>query len=237
MVLLRTEGVSKVFGGLEALSDFSMTVNNGELIGLIGPNGSGKSTLINVISGSLKQTRGRVFYQDRDISRMPMYKRTRAGVVRTFQIPRPLGNMTVAENVGIPLITSGEGRGKSLKESIIPLLETVGLTGKYDAYPSDLTQIEMRKMELARALASKPNVLLLDEVMAGLTPNEINEALEILRNLNKQGVTMVVVEHIMRAVMSLCKRIVVLNMGKQIAEGTPDEIFKNKLVIDTYLGT
>lgn len=236
-MLLRAEGINKNFGGIQALNEVDLHVEEGERLGLIGPNGSGKTTLLNVISGVYAPEKGRVTFDGKDVTRLPIYMRTRLGIARTFQIPRPFKSLSVLENVIIPLMYARSGRpGRDVGEEAHGILERVGIADKAELTPAKLTQIEMRKMELARALAINPKILLLDEVMAGLTASEVDEVLAVLRRLNEEGITIIMVEHIMRAVMTFCERITVLNMGRKIAEGKPQEVSRDEAVVTAYLG-
>lgn len=236
--LLRAQNISKRFRGLQALSDVTIEVNLGERFGLIGPNGSGKTTLINIISGALSCDGGKVIFAERDITGLPAYQRARLGVARSFQIPKPFGSMTVLENLSIPLEYAAYFKAlkANVRKDAFEILQLIGLEDKAELKPGGLTQIEMRKMELARALAVKPKLLILDEALAGLSSGEVDELLAILRRLNEQGISVIMIEHIMRAVMSFCERIAVLNAGVKIAEGTPEEIINNEEVERAYLG-
>ncbi len=209
--LLEVDGLTKRFGGFTALNGVSLDVTPGERFGLIGPNGSGKTTLINCVSGALRADGGRIRFEGRDITAVPAHRRTRLGIVRSFQIPKPFTSMTVAQNL-------------------------IGLESKAHTRPAGLTQIEMRKLELARAMAAKPKLLISDEAMAGLSSAEIDDILAILFRLNERGITIIMIEHIMRAVMRFSERIVVLDAGERIAEGTPDAIVRNPVVEKAYLG-
>ena len=236
--LLKVDSVTKNFGGFTALSNVSTEVRSGERFGLIGPNGSGKTTLINCISGTLKNDGGDIFFDGHDLNGMKPHKRTAAGITRTFQIPRPFHSMTVLDNLKIPIeYVSGTGASqREIAEQAMSILETMGMTEKANEETSGLTQIELRKLELARAIAAKPKLLISDEAMAGLTGNEVDEVLEILINFNEQGMTIIMIEHIMRAVMQFSHRVICLDAGELIAEGTPDEIVKDKGVERAYLG-
>jgi branched-chain amino acid transport system ATP-binding protein len=205
---------------------------------LIGPNGSGKTTLIHCISGLHSVDKGSIRFQGRDMTHVPAFRRARAGICRSFQIPKPFPSMTVLENLCIPLEYSGRSntRGAELEAEAESILGLIGLASKAGANPMDLTQIDMRKLELARALAGKPVLLILDEVMAGLANSEVDEILSILRGLNDQGITIIMIEHILRAVMSFSQRLVVLDAGLKIAEGEPAAIMRNRDVERAYLG-
>ena len=236
--LLDVHGVTKRFGGFSALTKVDLHVKENERFGLIGPNGSGKTTLINCISGALANDEGNIVFSGRDITTMPAYKRTRMGIARSFQIPKPFVSMTVLENLCIPLeyatLTHSPGAGP--QGAAMEILEVMSLADKADARTGGLTQIELRKLELARAMAAKPRLLISDEAMAGLSNTEVDDILEILVRLNEEGLTVIMIEHIMRAVMSFSERIVVLDAGEKIAEGAPDEIVNNKDVERAYLG-
>jgi len=236
--LLKIESVTKKFGGFTALSNVSIEVHTGERFGLIGPNGSGKTTLINCISGTLQNDGGEIFFDGHDLNGMKPHQRTAAGITRTFQIPRPFHSMTVLDNLKIPIeYVSGIGIGQSeIAEQAMSILETMGMAEKANQETLGLTQIELRKLELARAIAAKPKLLISDEAMAGLTGNEVDEVLEILIGFNEQGMTIIMIEHIMRAVMQFSHRVICLDAGELIAEGKPDEIVKDKGVERAYLG-
>jgi len=223
--LLEVDAVTKRFGGFLALDRVSLHVRAGERLGLIGPNGSGKTTLINCVSGALATDGGRILFDGRDITGFPAHQRTRLGIVRSFQIPKPFTSMTVLENLGIP------GPATALD-----ILQMIGLEAKAHLRPAGLTQIEMRKLELARAMAARPKLLISDEAMAGLSSAEVDDILALLLRLNAQGITIIMIEHIMRAVMRFSERVVVLDAGTRIAEGTPDEIVRNPAVEKAYLG-
>jgi branched-chain amino acid transport system ATP-binding protein len=235
--LLRVEGVVKRFGGFQALSGVSLEVRAGERFGLIGPNGSGKTTLISCISGTLRNEVGRIFFRGRDITGMPAHRRTREGIARTFQIPRPFGSMTVVENLSITLEYAARDRADpDVAAEAMDILRMVGLEAKAGVVSSRLTQIEMRKLELARAMAAKPALLISDEAMAGLSNSEVDDLLTILFRLNEAGTTVIMIEHIMRAVMRFSERIAVLDAGEKIAEGPPATIVSDKAVERAYLG-
>src|SRR5256886_16090630 len=219
--LLEITALTKRFGGFLALNGVTIAVKAGERFGLIGPNGSGKTTLINCVSGSLPADGGRIGCEGHDITSMPAHRRTRLGIVRTFQIPKPLRSMPVLENLGIPLENAAHGRAAE-GAGAMEILGTIGLASKAHLRPAGLTQIEMRKLELARAMAARPKLLISDEAMAGLSSAEVDDILTILFRLSAQGITIIMIEHIMRAVMRFSERIVVLDAGERIAQGTPD---------------
>src|SRR5437762_185547 len=223
---------------VEPTSAFNLDDTPGERFGLIGPNGSGKTTLINCVSGALRADGGRIRFEGRDITAVPAHRRTRLGIVRSFQIPKPFTSMTVAQNLAIPLEYAAGARsdGADVAAEAMEILSTIGLESKAHTRPAGLTQIEMRKLELARAMAAKPKLLISDEAMAGLSSAEIDDILAILFRLNERGITIIMIEHIMRAVMRFSERIVVLDAGERIAEGTPDAIVRNPVVEKAYLG-
>jgi len=235
--LLRVENVVKRFGGFQALAGVTLHVQAGERFGLIGPNGSGKTTLINCISGTLRSDGGRISFQGRDIGGLPAYQRARLGIARSFQIPRPFGSMTVLENLELSLDFAARGRaGDDHAAAALDILRMVALDAKAGVTSSRLTQIEMRKLELARAMAARPALLISDEAMAGLSSSEVDDLMAILFRLNETGTTVIMIEHIMRAVMRFSERIAVLDAGEKIAEGRPADIVSNKAVERAYLG-
>jgi branched-chain amino acid transport system ATP-binding protein len=233
---LDVQGVVKRFGGFQALGGVSLRVRQGERFGLIGPNGSGKTTLINCISGTLRTDGGRIVFAERDVTGLAAHQRTRLGIARSFQIPKPFTSMTVLENLRIPLEYAGHGRGAAVVDEAMGILRLMGLAAKAQVPSGTLTQIEMRKLELARAMAARPRLLVSDEAMAGLSSNEVDDILAILFELNGRGITIIMIEHIMRAVMRFSERIAVLDAGEKIAEGPPDAILADKRVEKAYLG-
>jgi len=233
---LDVQGVTKRFGGFQALSAVSLRVRQGERFGLIGPNGSGKTTLINCISGTLRTDGGRIVFADQDITTLPAHRRTRLGIARSFQIPKPFTSMTVLQNLMIPIEYAGRGHRDGVVDEAMGILGLMGLAAKAHVPSAALTQIEMRKLELARAMAARPRLLVSDEAMAGLSSTEVDDILTILFELNQRGITIVMIEHIMRAVMRFSERIAVLDAGEKIAEGGPDEILADKRVEKAYLG-
>jgi branched-chain amino acid transport system ATP-binding protein len=236
--VLEVSGLTKRFGGFVALNGVDVHVAPGERLGLIGPNGSGKTTLINCISGALFNDEGSIRFDGQDITRMVPHRRARLGVARSFQIPKPFRSMTVLENLRVPLEYAAWNRAehRHITDEAMALLESIGLKHCAHQNSAGLTQVDMRKLELARALAAKPRLLVSDEAMAGLSSAEVDEILEILLTLNRRGVAVIMIEHIMRAVMRFSQRVVVLDAGEKIAEGTPDEIVKNPDVERAYLG-
>ena len=236
--ILQVDSMTKMFGGFVALDNVSLHLEQGERLGLIGPNGSGKTTMINCVSGALSNDRGSVLFKGQEIRNLPAYQRARLGIARSFQIPRPFRSMTVLENLCVPLEYAASDRisHSNLRQQGMKILETIGFAARAGDLSDDLTQVDLRKLELARAMAAKPTLLVSDEAMAGLSSSEVDEILEILMVLNKNGVAVIMIEHIMRAVMRFSERIVVLDAGKKIAEGAPDEIVRNPEVERAYLG-
>ena len=232
--VLSLKGVEKRFGSFRALGPVDLDVGAGERLGIIGPNGSGKTTLINCITGVYRPDSGSVFFEGRDISHLQAHKRARMGIARSFQIPRPFTGMTVFENLLVPLdYCQVEGSKHDRARSV---LASVGLSGRVSDPSENLTQLELRKLELARALVGNPKVLIADEAMAGLSEEEIDEVLEILFALNRSGVAVIMIEHIMHAVMRFSERVVCFETGRLIAAGTSSEIAENPLVQKVYFG-
>lgn len=235
---LQIEGVEMRFGGLRALDNISFDVEKGTILGLIGPNGSGKTTLMNIVSGVYKPTAGAVRYKGTTIASLPSYRVCTIGIARTFQIVKPFLNLTVLENVAVGSMFGRDRKPTNAAfERAQALLETVGLARVADYPASDLTIPDRKRLEVAKALALDPEILLLDEVMAGLNATEVDEALGLLRSINERGVTLIVVEHLMKAIMAISKTVVVLAEGEKIAQGTPLEITRSEKVIEAYLGS
>ncbi len=237
--LLKVDRVSKHFGGFSALSEVCIDIAQGERFGLIGPNGSGKTTLINCVSGSLRNDGGSIRFSGEEISGIPAYQRTRRGIARTFQIPRPFSSMPVIENLLVPLeyvVHRGSLHTADTRAEAMAILKTIGLADKAETPSNRLSQVELRKLELARAMAAHPRLLISDEAMAGLAPNEVNEVLDILFKLNESGITIIMIEHIMQAVMRFSQRVICLDAGKIICEGAPRAIVANPDVQRAYLG-
>ncbi len=236
MPLLEVAGLSKRFGGFVALDGIDLSVAEGERVGLIGPNGSGKSTLVNCICGTLINETGTVRFDGHPVDGLLTHERTRRGMARSFQLPRPFVTLTVADNLRVPLLYSGRHTPQPIDARCMELLHMVGLADKSDRLPRDLTQIEMRKLELARAMAANPRLLIADEAMAGLSHAEVDDILSLLIRLNEQGVTVILIEHIMRAVMHFSQRLVVLVAGRKIADGDPGAVVRDPDVVRAYLG-
>ena len=239
--LLRISALTKRFGGFTALDNVSVNIRPGERFGLIGPNGSGKTTLINCISGAFRTEAGTVVFGGEDITPLPPHIRTRRGIARSFQIPRPFKSMTVAENLMVALdFASVAGDfipAAQRRDTVMSILTQTGLASKADLSTLGLSQVELRKMELARAMATHPKLLISDEAMAGLSSSEVDEVLDLLIKLGGQRITIIMIEHIMQAVMRFSERVMCLDAGRIIAIGTPDEVMANQRVQEAYLGT
>jgi len=236
-VLLEVRGLSKAFKGVQALDRVNLQVHRGEILGLLGPNGSGKSTFINVVSGHYEASGGQVIFEGHQLTGLAAHRVAHAGIARTYQIPRPFAHLTVRQNVVLAAMFGGARVSQRVAEhEAAQWLEFTGLAGKGDALPDDLNLHQRKFLELARALASRPRLVLLDEVLSGLTPGEINEAIDLIRKIRDRGATIVFVEHVMRAVMALADRVAVLNHGKLIASGPANEVMSNSEVVTAYLG-
>jgi branched-chain amino acid transport system ATP-binding protein len=238
MPILEGEGVTKHFGGLAAVSNVDFYVDQGKVVGLIGPNGAGKTTLFNLISGALVPKEGTIRFNGQNITGLKPHKICKMGLARTFQSVKVFANMPVLENVllGSLFGTSNSMSSADAAREAMGLLEFVGLSAVRATPAKDLTLANQKRLEVARALATKPELLLLDELMAGLNPTEVAQAMELVTRIRDQGITIFMIEHVMKAIMSVCNRIMVLHHGKKIAEGTPQEIATSKTVVEVYLG-
>jgi branched-chain amino acid transport system ATP-binding protein len=237
-MLLRLEKVVKYFGGLCAVQAVDLIVSEGEILGLIGPNGAGKTTLFNLITGVYRPNSGRVFFQDQDITRLVPADRCKQGIARTFQLIRPFPHMSVLDNVCVGSVY-GRAPARSRHQAEVhaqEILEKVGLADRADRLAHSLTLVDRKRLELARALATHPKLLLLDELLAGLNPSEVLTALDLIRQIRASGVTIIMVEHIVKAVFGISDRVAVLAFGEKIAEGTPSAVATDERVIEAYLG-
>jgi branched-chain amino acid transport system ATP-binding protein len=235
MKLLEIDRLTKDFGGLRAVDRLDISIQDGMILGLIGPNGAGKSTAFNCIAGLYSATSGRVLYKNDDITNLKSYDVCRKGIARTFQLSKPFPNKSVLKNVMVGGFLWSKGRDRA-EAKALEVLEFVNLIDKRDVLGKSLTVADRKRLELARALATDPALLLLDEVMAGLRPAEVEEVITIIRKINERGITIFLIEHIMQAIMSLSDVIVVIHYGKKIAEGQPQEIASDEKVIKAYLG-
>jgi branched-chain amino acid transport system ATP-binding protein len=234
MSLLQVKNLAKRFGGLKAVDNVSFDVEPGEIVGLIGPNGAGKTTVFNLISGILHEDDGGISLDGLSLNKMSPARRSLAGIGRTFQIVRPF-EMTVLENVMVPLLARNKDTNKA-RDTAYEVLEMMRLEALADAEPDNLTLAQRKRIEVARALATKPKLLLLDEVLAGLNPTEVSENLPIIRQIHRQGITILIIEHLMDALMSVSQRVLVMDQGALIASGTPSEVTSDACVIKAYLG-
>jgi branched-chain amino acid transport system ATP-binding protein len=239
MTLLRVSALTKRFGGFAALSEVSLQVGAGERLGIIGPNGSGKTTLIDCICGALAPEAGSIEFDGMDVIGLPAHRRARLGIARSFQIPRPFASMTLVDNVAVPLeyvAHRGLHAGDAVRAEALVLLEQMGLRETADALAGTLTQVDLRKLELARALAVRPRLLILDEVMAGLSAAEVDEVLDIVFAVSARGVTILMIEHIMRAIMRFSQRVVCLDAGRVVVDAAPQSVAADPMVQRIYLG-
>jgi branched-chain amino acid transport system ATP-binding protein len=233
---LRAEGITVRFGGVTAVDDVSLSLRTGEILGLIGPNGAGKTTLFNALTGFVRPRAGKVFLFDRDVTKSPPFRRARAGCGRTFQTERPFEELTVLENVLVPAFLT-ERRRPAAEALALRALEQVGLVDRRDQPAMDLNLARRRRLELAKALAVKPRVLFLDEIMAGLNPPALREMIDFVARLRRQGLAILMVEHIMEAIIELSDHVIVMASGAKIAEGAPRAVMSEPRVIEAYLGT
>ena len=238
MTILEVTNVGKRFGGVIAIDDVSLTVDRGEILGLVGPNGSGKSTLINLLSGFYPADRGRIVLEGSDIGDLPAHRIAGLGIARTFQIPRPFDTMTPRQNIAVSYMFGRTPHSlDEAREAADQWLVFTGLDTVADAGIDQLTLHQLKFLELARALATAPTLLFLDEVLAGLNPTEMNQSMEMIRRIHDRGITLVIVEHVIRAITALSSRIVVLDQGRVVADGVPGEVMSDPAVVAAYLGT
>jgi branched-chain amino acid transport system ATP-binding protein len=238
MNILEVAGLNKHFGGLAACTNVDFHVEQGEILGLIGPNGAGKTTIFNLVSGALTPDSGAIAFKGCNVAGLKPHKITRMGIGRTFQSVKIFSKMSVFENIllGHHFGKAKPFRRKEAKEEAERILEFVELSRVRDARAADLILANQKRLEVARALATEPELLLLDEVMAGLNPTEVAQAMELVKRIRERGITILMIEHVMKAIMNICERIIVLHHGEKIAEGVPESISKNKTVIEVYLG-
>jgi branched-chain amino acid transport system ATP-binding protein len=237
-LLLEVNGVTKSFGGLVAVNNLQFSVDQGDIIGLIGPNGSGKTTSFNLISGHLRPDDGRILFNGLDITGLKTHKICRHGIARTFQLTKPFGGMTAMQNVMVGKLYGGKSAEnlRKAESACGRLLEFVGLEGKESFRAHSFGTVDRKRLEIARALATEPELLLLDEMMSGLTPAEMEQALKLVKAISDSGITLIVVEQVMKAILNISTKLVVLNYGERIAEGKPQEVVGNQKVVDAYLG-
>ena len=237
MSMLEVSGVVKRFGGLTALNGVELSVRGGELVGIIGPNGAGKTTLVNVVMGVYYPDSGRITFDGHDITRMPPHRRAKMGLSRTYQVPRPFNDLKVIDNVAVAAMYGSKdlpvGEAREIAEN---LLRRVRLAERAEDYPESLSVVELRKLELARALAQEAKLVFLDEVSAGLVGEDLREVLSVVRELHEGGMTIVMIEHVMKVIFNLAERIVVMMNGQKLAEGTPSEVSSDARVVESYLG-
>jgi len=233
--LFRTEGLTKNFGGLTAVDKLNFQIREKEIVGLIGPNGAGKTTVFNLISGMFYPDEGRIFMEEKEITRIKPHARSLMGIGRTFQIVRPFDGMSVLENVMVPVLSRNRDTRRA-ERLATDVLQDTGLLHLAHADPKSITVAQRKRLEIARALATAPRLLLLDEVLAGLNPVEVEEALPLIRQIRDKGITVFMIEHVMAALMSVSERVLVMDEGKLVASGTPKEVTENPRVIEAYLG-
>jgi len=237
-LILEVKRLLKAFGGLVAIRDLDLGVNKGEIVGLIGPNGSGKTTLFNLISGVLKPDKGEIKFEGRAITGLKPHRVCQGGIARTFQLTKPFTQMTALQNVMIGRMYGSDPvlSMRQAEEECEKILEFVGLGGKRLLVTATFGLVDRKRLEIARALATKPKLLLLDETMAGLSPTEMEDALRLVKAIGDSGITLIVVEHVMKVILDISSRLMVLNYGEKIAEGTPQEVVRNEKVVEAYLG-
>jgi branched-chain amino acid transport system ATP-binding protein len=238
MKILDVQGLKKKFGGLTATANVNFNIEQGEIVGLIGPNGAGKTTLFNLISGAISPDSGVITFKSKNIAGLKPYRICREGIARTFQSVKIFAKMSVFNHILIGYLF-GDHKNKasgSSSEEVAKILDFVGLSGMSESRAGDLTLANQKRLEVARALATQPELLLLDEVMAGLNPTEVAETMELVRKIREKGITVIMIEHVMKAIMEICDRVIVLHHGEKLAEGKPEEITRNKSVIEVYLG-
>lgn len=237
MPILEATGINKTFGGLKAVSDVDFHVNEGEILGLIGPNGAGKSTLFNLISGAIQMDSGTIIFNGTKISGKKPDKICRLGIGRTFQAAKNFAGMSLRQNVLMGALFGKKGQSASEASKYVDgILDYVGLSELRNKQVPDISLAHQKRLEVARALATKPKLLMLDEMMAGLNPTEVTEAMELVTKIRDSGITVIMIEHVMKAIMNICDRIIVLHHGQKIADGTPQEVSSSKTVIEVYLG-
>ncbi|MAV87489.1 MAG: ABC transporter ATP-binding protein [Rhodospirillaceae bacterium] len=234
--LLSIRNLSKSFGSLKVIDNFSINLNSGEALGIIGPNGAGKSTLFNLITGTLIADRGNIIFLGKDLTRSPAYSRCRAGIGRSYQIPHPFSGMTVFENLLVGAAFGGQEKESRTYAYCKEILDLTGLIKKANTLAGSLTLLERKRLEMARALATKPQILLLDEIAGGLTEHEVDELIGTIRNIHIQGTSIIWIEHIVHALMSVVERLVVINFGQKLSEGNPEKVFKSPEVQKVYMG-
>ena len=234
--ILSVGHINKRFGGLVAINDLSFSVQPNEVVGFLGPNGAGKSTLINIIAGDMLPDSGKVMYKNNDIAKLPLFKKCRMGVSRTYQIPQPFTNLSVHQNVAVAAMYGLHMSKHAANFKAQEILEFTGLDSKGGFLAGDLEEISLKRLELARSLAADPKLLLIDELAGGLTEKEIPQVIDLLKNINDMGVTIVLIEHVMKVMMKAVSRIVVMEEGAVIAEGEPESIMENQQVIEAYFG-
>ena len=234
--ILSVDRITKRFGGLVAVQDLSFKLHAGEVLGFLGPNGAGKTTLINVIAGKHVPDSGQVMYRGRNISGLPLHKICHLGISRTYQIPQPFIKLTVLQNVAVAMIYGRKLGKKTAEQEALKVLDFTSLSGKKEMLAGDLEEISLKRLELARSLATNPKLLLIDELAGGLTEKEIPQVLELLNKINEMGISIILIEHVMKVMMKAVDRIIVMDEGAKIAEGKPNEVIKNSKVIKAYFG-